>query len=74
MTATNRLRVATIDTARAIDTACSEVESAVGLPVHLEFHEIECGNLIIEFRLGNETIHTPTPHNLPLLSTRPRPT
>ena len=64
MTATNRLRVATIDTARAIDMACSEVESAVGLPVLPEFQEIECGNLIIELRLGSETIHTPHPSRL----------
>ena len=42
MTATNKLRVATIDTARAIDTAC----------------------LIIELRLGSETIHTLHPSQL----------
>jgi hypothetical protein len=59
MTATNKLRVATIDTAHAIDKARSEVESAVGQPVHAEFQEIEGGNLIIELQLGSETIQTP---------------
>ena len=64
MTATNKLRVATIDTAHATDKACSEVESAVGLPVHAEFQEIEGANLIIELQLGSVTIHTPHPSRL----------
>ena len=59
MTATNKLRVATIDTAHATDIARSEVESAVGLPVRAEFQEIEDGNVIIELQLGNESVHTP---------------
>ena len=61
MAATNKLRVATIDTAHAIDKACSEVEAAVGLPVQAELQEIEGANLIIELRLGNDTVHTPHP-------------
>jgi hypothetical protein len=64
MTATNKLRIVTADKAHAIDIACSEVESAVGLPVCAEFQEIEGGNLIIELQLGTETVHTPHPSRL----------
>jgi hypothetical protein len=64
MTAANKLRVVTIDTARAIDVACSEVESAIGLPVRAEFQEIEGDQLIIELQLGNDTVHTPHPSRL----------
>ena len=64
MTATNKLRVATIDTAHAIDIACSVVLSAVGLPVRAEFQEIEGRSLIIELQLGNESVHTPHPSRL----------
>ena len=64
MTATNKLRVATIDTAHAIDIACSVVLSAVGLSVRAEFQEIEGGSLIIELRIGNESVHTPHPSRL----------
>ncbi len=60
MTATDKLRVATIDAAHAIDIACS-VLSAVGLPVRAEFQEIEGASLIIELQLGNESVHTPHP-------------
>ncbi len=51
----NMLRVATLDTAHAIDAACFDVESAVGLRVRAEFQEIEGGSLIIELQLGDET-------------------
>ena len=64
MSSTNKLRVATIDTAHAKDIACSEVMTAVGLPVLVEFQEIEGENLIIELQLGDETIHTPHPSRL----------
>lgn len=70
MTATNKLRVSTSDTADAIDIACSDVESAVGLPVRAEFQEIEGGNVIIELQLGDETVHTLTFHDWLLLSTK----
>jgi hypothetical protein len=59
MTTKRMLRIATPDAVHAIDTACSDVESAVGLPVRAEFQEIEGGNLIIELQLGDEAIHTP---------------
>jgi hypothetical protein len=64
LTATNKLRVATIDTPHAIDIARSEVALAVGLPVRAEFQEIEGGKLIIELQLGNETVDTPDPSRL----------
>jgi hypothetical protein len=64
MTATNKLRVATIDTVHAIDIACSVVLSAVGLPVRAELQEIEGDSLIIELQLGNESVHTPHPSRL----------
>ena len=64
MTATNKLRVATIDTPHAIDIACSVVFSAVGLAVQAELQEIERGSLIIELQLGNESVHTPHPSRL----------
>ena len=41
MTAKNMLRVAMQDEAHAIDIACSDIESAVGLHVRAEFQEIE---------------------------------
>jgi hypothetical protein len=58
------LRVATPDTTHAIDIACSDVESAVGLQVRAEFQEIEGGNLIIELQLGDETEPSPHPSRL----------
>jgi hypothetical protein len=64
MSTTNKLRVATIDTAHAVDRACSEVEAAVGLPVHAEFQEIDGSDLIIELQLGNEARHTLHPSRL----------
>ena len=64
MTAKRMLRIAIPDAAHAMDIACSDVESAVGLPVRAEFQEIESGNLIIELQLGDETVHTPHPSRL----------
>ena len=64
MTSKNMLRVATPDTAHAVDIACSEVESAVGLRVRAEFQEIEGGDLIIELQLGEEAEHSPHPARL----------
>jgi hypothetical protein len=64
MAAKDMLRVATPDTAHAVDIACSEVESAVGLGVRAEFQEIEGGNLIIELQLGDEAEHSPHPSRL----------
>jgi hypothetical protein len=64
MTATNKLRVATIDTEHAIDIACSVVLSTAGLPVRAELQEIEGDSLIIELQLGNESVHTPHPSRL----------
>jgi hypothetical protein len=64
MTEQNKLRVATLDTDRAINIACSDVESAVGLRVKAEFQEIEGRNLIIELRLGDEADLSPHPSRL----------
>jgi hypothetical protein len=64
MTAKSMLRIATPDAVDAIDIACSDVGSAVGLPVRAEFQEIEGGNLIIELQLGNEAEHIPHPSRL----------
>jgi hypothetical protein len=58
------LRIATPDADRAIDTACSGVESALGLPVRAEFQEIEGGKLIIELQLGDERTRSPHPSRL----------
>jgi hypothetical protein len=64
MTAKRMLRIATPDTANAIDFACCDVESAVGLQVRAEFQEIEGGNLIIELQIGDEADFTPHPSRL----------
>jgi len=66
MKTTNMLRIATADTAGAVDSACSEVEMAVGLPVRPELQEIENGCLILELRLGDANVHTPSPSRLAL--------
>jgi hypothetical protein len=57
--ATNKLRIATTDASNALDIACSEVESAVGLPVEAELQEIEGGHLIVEIRLGTDAVLSP---------------
>jgi len=64
MTAKTMLRVATLDSAHAVDVACSDVESAVGLRVRAEFQEIEGDNLIVELALGDETEPSPHPSRL----------
>jgi hypothetical protein len=60
----NKLRIATRDTANAMEIACGEVESAVGVPVQPEFQEIDGTCLIVELRLVDETECTPHPHRL----------
>jgi hypothetical protein len=64
MTAKNMLRVAMPDKAHAIDIACSDVESAVGLRVRAEFQEIEGSSLIVELQLGDEAEAAPHPSQL----------
>ncbi len=64
MTAKNMLRVAMPDKAHAIDIACSDVESAVGLRVRAEFQEIEGSNLIVELQLGDGAEPAPHPSRL----------
>jgi hypothetical protein len=64
MTAQNKLRVATLDTDQAVNIACSDVESAVGLRVRAEFQEIEGRNLIIELNLGDGAELSPHPSRL----------
>ena len=64
MTATNRIRIATTDSQDAVGVACSEVESAVGLPVQVEFQEIEGECLILELRLGDDNVPSPSPSRL----------
>jgi hypothetical protein len=59
MRAINKLRISTTDASNALELACSEVESAVGLPVQAEFQEIEGNCLILEIRLGTEAVLTP---------------
>jgi hypothetical protein len=64
MPVTSKIRVATSDTADAVDVACSEVRLAVGLPVQAEFQEIEGACLILELRLGIDTIDPEPPSRL----------
>jgi hypothetical protein len=64
MTTTNKIRIATADTANACTLACSEITAAVGLTVHPEFQEIEGDCLILELRLGSETHHAAPPKHL----------
>jgi hypothetical protein len=64
MRTTNKLRVSTTDASNALDIACSEVESAVGLPVHAELQEIEGDCLIVEMRLGTDAVLSPLPSRL----------
>jgi hypothetical protein len=58
------LRIATPDADRAIEIACSDVESAVGLPVRAEFQEVEGGKLIIELQLGGTTARSHNPSQM----------
>jgi hypothetical protein len=64
MTTTNKIRIATADTTNAYALACSEITAAVGLPVHPEFQEIEGDCLILELRLGSETLHAAPPKHV----------
>lgn len=59
MRATNKLRISTTDSSNALDVACSEVESAVGLPVQAELQEVEGDCLIVELRLGTDAVLSP---------------
>jgi hypothetical protein len=61
---TNKIRIATADTTNACTLACSEITAAVGLPVHPEFQEIEGDCLILELRLGGETLPAAPPRHL----------
>jgi hypothetical protein len=58
MNAIDKIRIATTDTAEAADLACLEISSALGLPVGVEFQEIEGACLILELRLGDEALPT----------------
>ena len=64
MTAKTMLRVATPDSAHAVDVACSDVESAVGLRARAEFQEIEGDNVIVELALDDEAESSPHPSQL----------
>jgi hypothetical protein len=59
MRATNKLRISTTDSSNALDIACAEVESVVGLPVQAEMQEIEGDRLIVEMRLGTDAVLSP---------------
>jgi hypothetical protein len=67
MTAANMIRIATTDTTDAVKIACSEVRNAVGLPVSAQFQEIEGRCLILELRVGAESVHTPSPSRLAIV-------
>jgi hypothetical protein len=54
MAPANRMRIVTNDKADAVYIACSEVESAIGIPVRTELQEIEGPCLILELRLGDD--------------------
>lgn len=66
MTATNKIRIATADRSGALDLVCSEVESAVGMPVQPVFQEIEGDCLILELRLDDDAAQAPPPTRLAL--------
>jgi hypothetical protein len=64
MTSAKMIRVAMIDGVDAVDTACSEVEGAIGIPVRTELQEIEGHCLILELRVGEDGVHTASPSRL----------
>ena len=66
MNIANKLRIATMDTANAMEIACGEVESAIGVPVQAEFQEIDGMFLIVKLRLVEYTERSPHPHRLAL--------
>ena len=66
MSISSKLRIATMDTANAMEIACGEVESAMGVPVQAEFQEIDGIFLIVELRLVGHTECTPHPRHAAL--------
>jgi hypothetical protein len=73
MNAIDKIRIATTDTAEAADLACLEISSALGLPVGVEFQEIEGACLILELRLGDEALPTSQPSRLAAAITKAVP-
>jgi hypothetical protein len=64
MNAIDKIRIATTDTAAAADLACSDISAALGVPVRIEFQEIEGACLILELRLGEEASPSSQPSRL----------
>jgi hypothetical protein len=64
MPTTSKIRIATTDATNAVALACSEVATALGLPVRAEFQEIEGSCLILELRLGDDVRQTAHPARL----------
>ena len=61
MSIAKKLRISTTDSSDAMEIACSEVESAVGVPVQAEFQEIDGPCLILELRVADgaaQTLHS----------------
>jgi hypothetical protein len=73
MNTIDKIRIATTDTAEAADIVCSEIRSALGLPVRVEFQEIEGACLILELRLGGEASPTSQPSLLAAVITKALP-
>ena len=71
MSIANKLRICTTDAVDARVIACSEIESAVGVPVQTEFQEIDGSNLILELRLIDESGRTPHTDRLALAVVSP---
>jgi hypothetical protein len=70
MTATNKLRVATIDTAHAIDIACSVVLSAVGLLCEPSSKRLRAAASSSNFNSATSRFTLRTPLDWPALSRR----
>jgi hypothetical protein len=64
MNTSNKIRIATPDTANAVKLVCSEVASAVGLAVHAEYQEIEGACLILELRVGEQGVAPASPRRM----------
>jgi hypothetical protein len=73
MNAIDKIRIATTDTAEAADHACLEISSVLGLPVGVEFQEIEGACLILELRLGDQALPTSQPSRLAAAITKAVP-
>jgi hypothetical protein len=73
MKAIDKIRIATTDTGEAAHIACLEVSSALGLPVRVEFQEIEGACLILELQLGGEPSPTSQPSRLAAAITKAVP-